>query len=152
MKANLKQAFPDMLVIPWDYPTAEHTELPTVDWYWKHKQKPSAVYFLFLRLTDIEKEAGQSSYALVPSAGGCPCRAGWGCYILKQGGSGGQTAMAPIRKTNHLFHYYVVIHWGHTVRKREIGAGRQLSWTLPLEPTNLFLGNPLLCWQMRPDI
>lgn len=25
--------------------------------------------------------------------------------------------MALMRKTNHLFHYYVVIHRGHTVRK-----------------------------------
>lgn len=63
--------------------------MPAVDWNWKHKQKPAAVYFLFLGLIDIEKEAGQSSYALAPSAGGCHCNAGWGCYILKQGKSVG---------------------------------------------------------------
>lgn len=94
--------------------------MPAVDWNWKHKQKPAAVYFLFLGLIDIEKEAGQSSYALAPSAGGCHCNAGWGCYILKQGKRvGGQIAMAPMGKTNHLLLYCVVIHRGHTVSKRD---------------------------------
>lgn len=86
----------------------------------------------FLWLNDIEK-TGQSTYTLVPSAGGCHCSAGWRCYILKQGRGGVQIVIAPWRR-----------------EKSDLEDIWLELWHQNLQ--TLFLASHLLFWQMRPDI
>lgn len=125
-------------------PTAEHREMPTVEL--KTQTKARCCLLPFPRVDWHWKGSGTKQLCLGALCWWLPlqCRLRVLYFKARQKCGGAQIATAPMGRTNHLLLYCVVIHRGHTVRKREIRAGRQLSWTLAPEPTNPVLGKSLI--------
>lgn len=135
-----------MLAIPWDYPHSRAHRDAYSTLVLKTQTKARCCLLPFPRVDWPWKGSGTKQLCLGALCWWLPlqCRLRV-LYFKARQKCGGQIAMAPMGKTNHLFLYSVVTHRvGHTVRKREIRAGRQLSWTLAPEPSNPVLGKSLI--------